>query len=186
MAKVYTALVHYPVYNRHHEIITTAITNLDIHDIARSATTFGLKGYYLIQPDYEQKQICLELLSFWQEGYGLKYNPDRAEAFQILKCVDTLEDCLKSIEIQERCAPKIVVTSAKAGNEAISYQKMRQKIADETNEVYLLLFGTGWGLTAEVMALADYRLPPIKGMSEYNHLSVRAAAAIIFDRLLGE
>ncbi|MEI7817822.1 MAG: RNA methyltransferase, partial [Desulfuromonadales bacterium] len=29
------ALVHYPVYNKHHEVVTSALTNLDQHDIAR-------------------------------------------------------------------------------------------------------------------------------------------------------
>ena len=68
MAKVYAGLVHHPVYNRKGEIITTAVTNLDIHDIARSAQTYGLDGYYLIQPDKEQQELCRDILSFWQDG----------------------------------------------------------------------------------------------------------------------
>ena len=49
----------------------------------------------------------------------------------------------------------------------------------------LMLFGTGWGLSKEVLDIADHRLAPIQGASAYNHLSVRSAAAIILDRLLG-
>jgi hypothetical protein len=49
----------------------------------------------------------------------------------------------------------------------------------------LLLFGTGWGLTEEVLAAADRRLEPIQGAGDFNHLSVRAACAITLDRLLG-
>jgi hypothetical protein len=49
---------------------------------------------------------------------------------------------------------------------------------------YLILLGTGWGLTREVTEEADYVLEPIEGKG-YNHLSVRTAAAIILDRLLG-
>jgi hypothetical protein len=48
----------------------------------------------------------------------------------------------------------------------------------------LLLFGTGWGLADEVLEAADALLPPLAGPSGYNHLSVRAAAAIVLDRLL--
>ncbi len=33
---------------------------------------------------------------------------------------------------------------------------------------------------------ADFFLEPIKGPSDYNHLSVRSAVAIVLDRLLGE
>jgi hypothetical protein len=49
----------------------------------------------------------------------------------------------------------------------------------------LLLLGTGWGLTETVLAQADHVLEPIMGRTDYNHLSVRSAAAIIFDRFLG-
>ncbi len=49
----------------------------------------------------------------------------------------------------------------------------------------LMLFGTGWGLSKEVLEMANHRLAPIRGVSDYNHLSVRSAVAIILDRLLG-
>jgi hypothetical protein len=49
----------------------------------------------------------------------------------------------------------------------------------------LLLLGTGWGLTEEILAQSDHVLEPIMGRTDYNHLSVRSAAAIVFDRLLG-
>ena len=39
MAHFSIGLVHYPIYNKHGDIITTALTNYDIHDLARSATT---------------------------------------------------------------------------------------------------------------------------------------------------
>jgi hypothetical protein len=39
MADLYLALLHYPVYDKDHKIVTTSITNMDIHDIARSART---------------------------------------------------------------------------------------------------------------------------------------------------
>jgi hypothetical protein len=36
-----------------------------------------------------------------------------------------------------------------------------------------------------VIAAGDGILPPIAGAGSYNHLSVRSAAAIVLDRLLG-
>ena len=49
----------------------------------------------------------------------------------------------------------------------------------------LLVFGTGWGLAPEVFDRGWTVLEPIRGRGVYNHLPVRAAAAIILDRLLG-
>ena len=183
MGKVYAALLHYPVCNRNGEVITTAVTNLDIHDIARSAATFGLDGYYIIQPDQEQQEICREILKFWQEGYGLKYNPDRAKALATVALSNDLAETVADITLKEGVTPKLVVTSAKIHENTVSFFDLRDKI--EKDGVYLILFGTGWGLAKEVMDKADYCLPPIKGSGEYNHLSVRSAAAIVFDRLLG-
>jgi len=48
----------------------------------------------------------------------------------------------------------------------------------------LLLFGTGWGLEKNIIKEADYVLDPVEGVGEYNHLPVRAAIAIILDRLI--
>jgi len=50
----------------------------------------------------------------------------------------------------------------------------------------LLVFGTAWGLSESIKRAADYVLDPVKGNTNYNHLPVRAAAAIILDRLLGQ
>jgi len=47
-----------------------------------------------------------------------------------------------------------------------------------------LLFGTGWGLEKNIIEEADYVLDPVEGVGEYNHLPVRAAIAIILDRLI--
>jgi hypothetical protein len=48
-----------------------------------------------------------------------------------------------------------------------------------------LLFGTGFGMAPAMLDRADFALAPLLGPGEYNHLSVRAAAGIILDRLRG-
>jgi hypothetical protein len=73
---------------------------------------------------------------------------------------------------------------AKAEN-GIGYKELGQKIA-KSNDPYLLLFGTGWGMEKAVVDSADLILEAIKGGTNYRHLSVRSAAAIVLDRLLGE
>ncbi len=50
----------------------------------------------------------------------------------------------------------------------------------------MILLGTAWGLAPQVIESSDGILEPISGVGKYNHLSVRSAAAIVLDRLLGE
>jgi hypothetical protein len=65
----------------------------------------------------------------------------------------------------------------------IGYGELRDLMAGEDSGAFLLVFGTGWGLSEEIMQGADYTLKPVSGYTGYNHLSVRSAAAIILDRL---
>ena len=54
-ANVSVALLHYPVYDKNRQVVATAVTNLDLHDIARAAKTFGLFRYYVVTPVPEQR-----------------------------------------------------------------------------------------------------------------------------------
>jgi hypothetical protein len=65
----------------------------------------------------------------------------------------------------------------------LDYPEMRTRIR-KGEDAFLLLFGTGWGLLEEDIEAADYRLLPIHGAGEFNHLSVRSAVSIILDRIL--
>jgi hypothetical protein len=49
-SRIYLALLHYPMYNKRGEIITTSITNLDLHDISRAARTYGAEGFFVVHP----------------------------------------------------------------------------------------------------------------------------------------
>jgi len=49
----------------------------------------------------------------------------------------------------------------------------------------IFVFGTAHGINPEIMNQCDYRLIPLEGFEEFNFLSVRSAAAIVFDRWLG-
>lgn len=183
--KVWISLVHYPVYNKKSEIVNTSVTNLDIHDIARAAATFGLRGYYLVQPAPAQQELISTLLKHWQYGFGARYNPDRHHALSAIKLMPSVEAAVADIYEQCGTMPEIIVTSAKPHQNMIGYAKMREEI-QQSNKPYLLVFGTGWGLTDEMMDSADHVLRPIYGVGDYNHLSVRSAVSIILDRLFGE
>jgi len=183
--KIYTALVHYPVLGRDGRIITTAVTNLDIHDIARSSRTYNVKKYYVVTHLPAQQDIVKKVLGYWTEGFGKTYNPNRSDALSIVELKSYVEDVIKDIEKIEGQKPITIFTSAKIRPNTITYEEGRRIILNETKPV-LLLFGTGWGMAKELEDMCDYSLEPVRAKSDFNHLSVRAAVAIILDRLIGE
>jgi len=183
--RLHAALLHYPVYNKKRQVINTSLTNLDLHDIARAARTYALAGYYLIQPIENQRNLMAALIAHWQSGFGAVYNPDREEALSLVHILPGLKDAIDDIAHTYGAPPRIIVTGANLKGQIISYEAMRRQMKIDGGD-YLLIFGTGYGLTEEITDNADFRLSPIYGRDGYNHLSVRCAAAIIFDRLLGE
>jgi len=183
-ANVSIALLHYPVYDKNRQVVATAVTNLDIHDIARAAKTFGLFRYYVVTPVAEQRELAERIGRHWREGWGATYNPKRRAALELMRVLPTLDDALADLEEEFGRPAKLVVTGAQGRPNSISSAELAQQLK-EPAQSYLLLFGTGWGLTEEVFARADLVLEPIRGPGDYNHLSVRSAAAIILDRLLG-
>lgn len=194
-SRIFVGLAHYPVYNKNMETITTSVTNLDIHDIARCAATYKVERYYIIHPLAAQHQVVREIIDYWQKGYGASYNQDRKLALELVALRESLEDVLG--EIGRNCGGPVytVVTDARLYPNSLSYRDFRSILAEHGpgggenkagDKNYLLLFGTGWGMTKEVVEQADYILEPVYGRGGYNHLSVRSAVAIILDRLLGE
>lgn len=178
------ALVHYPVYNKHHEIITSALTNLDQHDIARSSRTFGLDRFYIVTPSEEQRKLAERISGHWQHGWGADYNPDRRQALDIVRVTPTITSAVADFQSGFNKPVKIAITGAAQRQGSMALVSFR-KLLLETDQPYLLLLGTGWGLTEECFATADLILEPIEGNGVYNHLSVRSAAAIMLDRLKG-
>ena len=180
---VHVALLHYPVYNRQRQVVISSVTNLDIHDIARAALTYGVRRFYPITPLEDQHQLICRILAHWQEGYGATRHPERRLALELVIPATTLTEVIAKITLDCGKKPKLLVTSASLAEATLSYEQARSKI--HGGEPLLILFGTGWGLSNEVMEIADYSLAPIQGRSDYNHLSVRSAVSIVLDRLLG-
>ncbi|MCX7919314.1 MAG: RNA methyltransferase [bacterium] len=184
--RVYVALVHYPVRNREGKLVTTSITNYDLHDIARTCRTFGIIKYYLVNPLESQLMLAERIAFYWQHGLGSRLIPDRKEAFTLVRVKETIEQVIAEIQDEEGSNPVLVGTDAREMPNTISYSALRGAM-NESSRPYLLIFGTGWGIEQTWLNSLDYRLEPIRGtVDAYNHLSVRAAVAIILDRLLGE
>lgn len=181
---VYLALVHYPVVNKNGEIIASAVTNLDLHDMARAARTYAVKSFYVVTPLKDQQQLVGKIAEHWISGYGGECNPARRNALSLMRVTPSMQDVMADITAREGSRPQVVVTSAKTGPGRTGYRRMRTLINE--GQSYVLTFGTAWGLAEAFVADADYILDPIQGGAEYNHLAVRSAASIILDRLLGD
>jgi hypothetical protein len=175
------ALVHHPVLDRRGDLVTTAVTNLDIHDIARAAKTYGAGCYYLVTPLVEQQRLVDRLLEHWLTGHGAGFNPDRAKALRLVRVVTSLQAALE--DFSARCQrPAIPLLTGANRPDGLTYDQGR--VLSETQPVVLTL-GTGWGLAPQLFNAGWPVLEPIRGGTDYNHLSVRAAAAIMIDRLFG-
>ena len=184
--KLYLGLVHYPIRNKLGELVTTSVTNLDIHDIARSCRTFGVKKYFLITPLNLQRELVDSILGHWEQDNANAYNPDRQDALSVATAVDSFETALLEIEKIEGRKPLIIATGANFKDSDGDVSQLTKK-AEVGNMPCFLLFGTGWGLHPELLAKVDYKLSPITSNNTdgYNHLSVRSAVAIYLDRMFG-
>ncbi|HSW76773.1 MAG TPA: tRNA (guanosine(37)-N1)-methyltransferase TrmD [Candidatus Saccharimonadales bacterium] len=183
----YVALMHTGIELKDGLIGTTSVTSIDVHDIARSSATYGIKNYFIVTSLTDQKMMTQNLLNFWQEKeVGGQYNKDRHNALNCVLMADGLDDVIATIEKKEGKKPLILGTSAKftlQDPRMISYND-QAKVWSQDRPV-LILLGTGHGMCQELLKNCDYVLQPIQGFSRFNHLSVRSAAAIIFDKWLG-
>jgi tRNA (guanine37-N1)-methyltransferase len=177
--KLAIALLHYPMRDKEGNLVCTSLTNMDLHDISRSAATFGAERYFLVTPLKSQREIAQRVMSHWISGFGAKYNANRKEAFLGVTLVESLMETLLKCEEMWNVKPIVVITTAsERGN--ISVETLA-KVAESLP--VLLLFGTGWGFDDSVFDLADFILESIIGVNDFNHLSVRSAVAIFLERL---
>jgi hypothetical protein len=183
-ARAYVALLHHPVYDKRKRVVATAITNLDIHDIARACRTFGLAGFFLTTPIAAQRDLGSRIISHWRGGFGAVYNERRKEALDVVTIASDLDEVRALVRERAGAEPIVCATCARPRGTLGAAELLGE--VRTSGRPLLLLFGTGWGLTDEVLAGVDRVLRPIQGGSDYNHLSVRAAVAIILDRLFGD
>jgi hypothetical protein len=177
--------LHYPVYDRRGRVVTTAVTNLDIHDISRSSRTYGAERFYIVTPIERQQELVRKILGHWREGPGALYNPSRREAFGLADVKGSLEEVLADLSGRNGQRARVVVTGAKFSSGLTGFEELRRRM-DAEGFPCLLVFGTGSGLAEEIIGRADFVLEPLGGAGDYNHLSVRSAVAVVLDRLCRE
>jgi len=185
MGDLYLALLHHPVYDKNGAVVTTAVTNMDVHDLGRLARTYGVRAFYVATPVPTLRRLVERILRHWDTGPGAAYNETRKEALALARLAHDLDAVVADIEREQGILPRLVATSARKGGRRLSFADLRRRL-DVDARPELLVFGTGWGLTEDVLGRADDLLEPIEGVRGWNHLSVRSAAAVILDRLRGD
>lgn len=178
--KLAVALMHYPMRDKQGDVVCTSVTNMDLHDISRSSATYGVSRYFVVTPLKSQRDIAARVIEHWTHGYGADYNSNRKEAFMRTELCDSILYAIKECEDMWGEKPLIVATTAKPERADISAETLGY-IAEK--KPVLLLFGTGWGFVQEVFDMVDHVLEPVQGASDFNHLSVRSAVAILLDRV---
>ncbi len=184
MADLYIALIHHPVLDRNGAIVTSAITSLDIHDLARAARTYELCTLFIVHPVEEQRNFAASVVDHWKFDFGRAHDSRRRAALERVRIVSDLDAAVAEAEHASGARPLLVHTSART-TRGTSYPDLRSRMEAPDAPPAMLLIGTGFGLAPAVAERADIRLAPVLGPSDYNHLSVRAAAGIILDRLRG-
>lgn len=182
--EVHIALLHHPVLNKAGDIVATAVTNLDIHDNARSARTFGCASYQVVTPLDAQIELVSRILNHWRDGFGARRVPNRVDAINLVRVSRDLDAMLDDVQGGRDVRPVLIATAARRLGPAVPHAALRARMAADPGP-FVLLFGTGYGLAPEVIERADALLEPIGDPEGWNHLSVRSAVAVTLDRLLG-
>lgn len=184
--RTHLALVHHPCVDRTGAVVATSLTNFDIHDLARSTMTFGLAAFHIVTPIGAHREKAEHIAQLWM-GDG-DHGEHRARALRLVRTADSIETVTSALESEYGRAPVVVASSAKptsfpdAGRRTPA-QLVAEFAADPAP--MLILLGTGWGLADALIPSVSRILTPIDGYTDWNHLSVRSAGAILLDRLFG-
>lgn len=176
------ALVHSPVVGKSGETMVSSITTLDIHDMARIGKTYGAKAVYIVTPVLDQKLMVERIKGHWLNDEALQAGVRRVAALSLINVVPSVEEAVLDAKKRAKVV-KLLATSA-AGDAGFISPGGFATVANEADE-WIIMFGTAYGLAPELLEKADCRLAPVLGKGEFNHLPVRAASAIILDRLFG-
>jgi hypothetical protein len=178
MRPLSVALVHHPVVDASGAVVTSTLTTMDVHDLSRSARTYGCEALYIVHPIPAQQELARRIIEHWTHGSSAQRIPDRKDALAIVKVVPTIE------EAQAACGAgtEIWSTAARELGRSLSFADGKERLEGDGPPV-LLMFGTSWGLAPDAIQRSSVLLEPIHGAGDWNHLSVRAACAIALDRL---
>lgn len=182
-------LLHAPVWLDEKKTGVSSLTNLDIHDIARLSRSYALDALYVVTPLRDQLQMLETVVRHWTREAT---SPGHADRRRPLGWYVLPLHCKKPWPCRRpvRQRPRVVGSSAlwPAPQKGVPEEPpltpptVRQWCAAGP---VMLCLGTARGLAPEALAQCDGVLRPLRYLG-YNHLSVRSAAAILTDRILGD
>src|SRR5688500_16854154 len=145
MRSVSAVLIHHPILDRERAVVTGAITNLDLHDISRSAHTYGLSAVYIAHPIAAQRELAARVREHWLTGAGSRRTPDRVPPLRGVRVGSSPE------EAREQWGPGVALwaPSAKASGACWAHGEARARLNGPGAPV-LLASGTGWRRADEV------------------------------------
>lgn len=174
-------LLHYPVKLGDGRIGASSLTNLDIHDIGRISRSYGMGAFYALTPLEEQLELLRAIASHWLNGR----DSDRARALSLVLPVASFNEMLALERERHGIEPFCVAASARWPEKAQKALTAAETLALCRERPVVICLGTARGLAREALARCQAILRPLRFLSD-NHLSVRGAAAIIADRILGD
>ncbi len=174
-------LMHYPVRLEAGRSGTSSLTNLDIHDIARISRSYGLARFYVLTPLADQLEILRQIMAHWQG------DTDRARALELVYPVANFDEMNAAAIELHGCRPRYIASSAQwpEGKREPAPLSPADILEISRASPVVICLGTGRGLDRQALKMCDGQLRPIRFLNE-NHLSVRSAAAILADRILGD
>lgn len=177
------ALLHYPVKLEKHRIGPSSLTNLDVHDIARITRSYGMGPFFILTPLRDQLQLLQQILAHWKQATGT----DRSLSLETVRAVTDFNALDLQATMWYGVRPHYLGTSAqwpekKNKMPLLTPHDVREMLSERP---VVICLGTGRGLALEQMEGLSAYLRPLRFLND-NHLSVRSAAAIIADRILGD
>lgn len=180
-------LCHYPVRLEQGRTGSSSLTNLDIHDISRISRSYGMGPFYVLLELREQRDILDNILAHWRRAANPEVHADRKRALDQVCAVRNFTELEEKARAYYGIKPTFILSSANWLESKESGHMLGPEDVREICKNYpvIILLGTARGLSLKSLTINYKLLRPLRFLDE-NHLSVRAAAAIMADRILGD
>ena len=140
-----------PGPRREGAIVTTALTNLDVHDLARSARTYGCTDYFIVHPIEAQRELAKRIVEHWTRRLERQAHPrSQGRALDRARRPDARGrgEARSGARPTSRCGSR---PRASLRQPTLAFAAARARLEARRRPPVLLVFGTGWGLAPEVV-----------------------------------
>jgi len=117
--------------------VTTAVTNIDIHDLARAARTFDVRATFIVTPIEQQRSLVGRILGHWESGEGASHNPIRARAFERLRVAEDIDAEALTLLVVNKLRGTLNVCAVKAPGFGDRRKAMMGDIATLTGGTFI-------------------------------------------------